>query len=68
MKTESATESAPLRDYMRHQTAARRRDLAGISIGEKLAGMFVENEVLVNQRDEKTIAFLVHKELQIVAG
>jgi hypothetical protein len=68
MKTDLATESSPLGDYMRHQTAARRRDLAGISIGGKLAGMFVENEVLVNQRDEKTIAFLVHKELQIVAG
>jgi subtilisin family serine protease len=48
-----------LRDYMARQSAGRRVDLAGISIGGKLAGMFVENDVLVNQRDDKSIAFLV---------
>jgi hypothetical protein len=50
-----------LRDYMLHQSTVRQKDLAGFTLGGKLGGMFVENEILVNQRDEATIVFLVDR-------
>ena len=54
-------ERSLLGDYMRHQSAIRSKPVAGISVNGKLAGMFVENEVLVNRRDATGIAFLVDK-------
>jgi len=56
-----AFEDPLLRDYMAHQSTARQLPLVGISIGRKLAGMFVQNELVVNQRDQAAIAFLVDR-------
>ena len=50
-----------LRDYILHQSAIRNKNLAGLTIGGKLEGMFVENEILVNARNERTIDFLINK-------
>ena len=35
-----------LRDYIVHESVIRREALGGIDIGGKLAGMYVENELL----------------------
>ena len=54
-------ENSLLGGYMRHQSAIRRKPLGGMSMNGRLAGMFVENELLVNQRDADAIAYLVDK-------
>jgi subtilisin family serine protease len=61
MNKEAGYESPLLGGYMRHQGAIRRKPIAGMSIAGRLAGMFVENEVLVNRRDADAIRFLVDK-------
>jgi hypothetical protein len=52
---------ALLASYMRHQSVIRKRPHAGFAIGGKLAGMFVENEILVDRRDREAIDFLVRR-------
>lgn len=59
MNKETGFENSLLVPYMRHQSVIRRRPHAGVSIGGKLAGMFVENQMLVERRDKATIDFLV---------
>ena len=46
---------SPLQDYMVHQSVARRTTICGISLGGKLEGMFVENQITVNDREEASI-------------
>ena len=50
-----------LQDYMTHQSAVRRISLNGISVRGKLSGMFVENQIVVNAREEASIRFLVDR-------
>src|SRR6186713_532642 len=61
MDKEAGYENSLLGGYMRHQSTIRRKPIAGMSIGGRLAGMFVENEVLVNRRDADAITYLVDK-------
>ncbi len=61
MKSCAAFESELLQSYMRHQSVGRSCPLAGIALGGKVEGMFVENEILVNARDTATLDFLVDR-------
>ena len=56
---EGQLDNGLLASFMRHQSTVRKRPHAGMAIGGKLAGMFVENEVLVDRRDQATLDFLV---------
>jgi len=61
MKADNSFKDSLLRDYMLHRSAASRLPLAGMTMGRTLAGMFVENELLVNERDDGAIALLVDR-------
>lgn len=61
MKSRVGFESSLLKSYMRHQSAGRTVPLAGIVLGGKVEGMFVENEILVNARDTAALDFLVDR-------
>lgn len=54
-------DNALLGSFMRHQSVIRKRPHAGMAIGGKLAGMFVENEILVDRRDQASLDFLVRR-------
>jgi hypothetical protein len=48
-----------LQDFMRHQSAERSRPLGGAAVRGRMAGMFVDNEILVPRRERATIEYLV---------
>lgn len=50
-----------LRDFIRHQSAQAARPLAGAALRGRLAGMFVDNEILVTRRDRATLDYLVNE-------